>query len=285
MRKLHYMLILTMAAVISGCTEKKDMEFAPVDNSGYTLIEADLQTLLGSEQRLWPADASIGVYGSEKGENECYTIKNAGAGLKSASFYGPLVKGDIVAYYPYSSSYRGKIDAMPVALESEQVYGADPIAHFLNYTPMAFGYMQGGKLDFVYPNGLLKVTVETFDVLTVKKVTVSSPSARLAGTGVLQSGGVLNLTGSSDSLVSLDCGEGVLSRNGEKFTDFYIVLLPGTYDGLTLSVEIESEEPLVRVLPEFEVKRMNAEGMSITSAIIKPSSGPDGFTDNDVQFE
>lgn len=285
MRKLHYMLILTMAAVISGCTEKKDMEFAPVDNSGYTLIEADLQTLLGSEQRLWPADASIGVYGSEKGENERYTIKNAGVGLKNASFYGPLVKGDIVAYYPYSSSYQGKIDAMPVALESEQVYGADPIAHFIKYTPMAFGYMQGGKLDFVYPNGLLHVTVETFDALTVKKVTVSSQSAKLAGTGVLQNGGVLNLTGASTNLVSLDCGEGVMSRNGEKYADFYIVLLPGMYDDLALTVEIESEEPLTRVLPQFEVKRMSAEDMSITSVIIKPSSGPDDFTDNEVEFE
>ena len=144
MRKLHYILILTMAAVISGCTEKKEMDFEPIDNSGCTILEANIESLLfDSQERLWPEDACIGVYGSEMGENERYSIKEAGVGLKNATFYGPLVKGNVAAYYPYSPSYIGNADGMPVTLESEQTYDpeADAVAHFQAYTPRAYGYM------------------------------------------------------------------------------------------------------------------------------------------------
>ena len=82
MRKLHYMLILTVAAVISGCTEQNEIDFEPTDNSGYTILEANIESLLfDSQERLWPEDAYIGVYGSEVGENERYSIKEAGVGL------------------------------------------------------------------------------------------------------------------------------------------------------------------------------------------------------------
>ena len=103
MRKLHFIFILTMAAVIAGCTVYKDKEYEPIDDNGCTIVEADIESLLiGDDSRVWPDGAAIGVYGSELGENEMYTIKDAGVGLNSASFYGPVVKGNVSAYYPYS---------------------------------------------------------------------------------------------------------------------------------------------------------------------------------------
>lgn len=288
MRKLYFTFILIVAAVISGCTEKKEMDFEPVDNSGYTILEANIESLLfDSRERLWPEDACIGVYGSEMGENECYSIKKAGVGLKSATFYGPLVKGDVAAYYPYSPSYIGNADGMPVTLESEQVYDpeADAVAHFQAYTPRAYGYMQEGKINFVYPNGILHVSVETYETLVVKSITVSSASSTLAGLGVFGNDGALAMTETSQKAVILDCGEGVPSRNGDDFTDFYLALVPGIYEDLEISIELDGESPFGRILPPIEVKRVSAADFAITSVSITAAGGPDDFIDTPVEFE
>ena len=288
MRKLYFTFILIVAAVISGCTEKKEMDFEPVDNSGYTILEANIESLLfDSRERLWPEDACIGVYGSEMGENECYSIKKAGVGLKSATFYGPLVKGDVAAYYPYSPSYIGNADGMPVTLESEQVYDpeADAVAHFQAYTPRAYGYMQEGKINFVYPNGILHVSVETYETLVVNSITVSSASSALAGLGVFGNDGALAMTETSQKAVILDCGEGVPSRNGDDFTDFYLALVPGIYEDLEISIELDGEGPFGRILPPIEVKRVSAADFAITSVSITAAGGPDDFIDTPVEFE
>lgn len=288
MRKLYFTFILIVAAVISGCTEKKEMDFEPVDNSGYTILEADIESLLfDSRERLWPEDACIGVYGSEMGENECYSIKKAGVGLKSATFYGPLVKGDVAAYYPYSPSYIGNADGMPVTLESEQVYDpeADAVAHFQAYTPRAYGYMQEGKINFIYPNGILHVSVETYETLVVNSITVSSASSALAGLGVFGNDGALAMTETSQKAVILDCGEGVPSRNGDDFTDFYLALVPGIYEDLEISIELDGEGPFGRILPPIEVKRVSAADFAITSVSITAAGGPDDFIDTPVEFE
>ena len=288
MRKLDYMLILTMAAVISGCTEQKEMDFEPINNSGYTILEANIESLLfDSQERLWPEDAYIGVYGSEMGENERYSIKEAGVGLKSATFYGPLVKGNVAAYYPYSPSYIGNADGMPVTLESEQTYNpeADAVAHFQAYTPRAYGYMQDGKINFVYPNGILHVSMETYETLVVKSITISSASSALAGLGIFGKDGALLMTETSQKAVVLDCGEGVLSRNGDDFTDFYMTLVPGTYEDLEISIELDGEAPFGRMLPPIEVKRVCATDFAIASVSITAAGGPDDFIDTPVEFE
>lgn len=288
MRKLDYMLILTMAAVISGCTEQKEMDFEPINNSGYTILEANIESLLfDSQERMWPEDAYIGVYGSEMGENERYSIKEAGVGLKSATFYGPLVKGNVAAYYPYSPSYIGNADGMPVTLESEQTYNpeADAVAHFQAYTPRAYGYMQDGKINFVYPNGILHVSMETYETLVVKSITISSASSALAGLGIFGKDGALLMTETSQKAVVLDCGEGVLSRNGDDFTDFYMTLVPGTYEDLEISIELDGEAPFGRMLPPIEVKRVCATDFAIASVSITAAGGPDDFIDTPVEFE
>ena len=221
------------------------------------------------------------------GENERYSIKEAGVGLKSATFYGPLVKGNVAAYYPYSPSYIGNVDGMPVTLESEQTYNpeADAVAHFQAYTPRAYGYMQDGKINFVYPNGILHVSVETYETLVVKSITISSASSALAGLGIFGKDGALSMTETSQKAVVLDCGEGVLSRNGDDFTDFYMTLVPGTYEDLEISIELDGEAPFGRILPPIEVKRVSATDFAIASVSITAAGGPDDFIDTPVEFE
>ena len=291
MRKLFYTLTLAMVAVVTGCNTEiitVEKEFEPVDNSGYTLLTADMETLLlENETRVWPEDAYIGVYGSEQGENECYTIKDQSAGLASAVFYGPVVKGKIAAYYPYDPSYIGNAEGMPVVLEDEQVYNKeyDALAHFQAYTSKAFGYMQDGKLGFVYPNGILHLKVKTYEVLNIKGITLSSASNKLAGLGIVRNDGTTEMTESAAQKVHLDCSEGVLSKNGEEYSDFYFAVAPGVYEDLEISLELDEEAPFVRKVPSLEVKRVSAEDFAVTSVTVTTSGGPADFTEIPVEFE
>ena len=288
MRNILHMIILTMAIVIAGCTKHKDMEFEQVDNSGYTLIEANVETLIfDSEERIWPEDACIGVYGSEQGENERYAIKNAGEGLKTATFYGPLVKGKIAAYYPYSPSYIGNADGMPVSIDAEQKYNQeyDVLNQFLSYTQRAYGYMQDNKVNFVYPTGILHITAEIIETILIKKITVSSETSMLAGLGIFRNDGTMVMTETGKQQIVLDCGDGVLSKNNDEFTDFYMVLAPGSYEDLKIQFEIDGE-PLFRCkMPPIEVKRVSASDFSISTVTITTSEGPAGFTETPVEFE
>ena len=285
----HKLIALSLVvAAFSGCTEKKEMEFPPVDESGYTLICADIQSLLMMEdKRVWPEDAAIGVYGSEKGNNEYYTIKNAGVGYASAEFYGPLVEGEIAAYYPYSSNYVASVDAMPVTIEDKQVFNpeVDVVADYLEYTPQAFGYMKNDKIEFVYPNGVLSITFEGNEPVYITDISVSSESQKLAGLAVFKADGSLAMTNNSFDTVVLDCGEGAPSIVNGKATEFYVVLAPGTYSDLRLAIGFSgNDKKFLCAVPEITIERVTAEGFRVSSMKISIPS-PDGFEEVEEEFD
>lgn len=288
MKKYRYIFILIAAAVIAGCTVKKDKEYGPVDESGYTLVQADVESLLfGDDQRVWPEGAAIGVYGSEMGDNEPFVIKYAGEGLKTAGFYGPMVRGSIAAYFPYSESYIGDASAMPYSIESEQVYVADPVEMFEKYTPMAFAAMEGGRLKFSYPNGLLKVTVESQSAVTVKQVKITSADSKLSGLGVFHADSRVSMTESSQNYVELDCGDGVSAKAADgTLNGFYLVLAPGTYDDLQLSVTLEgADAPFACAIPEVEIKKISATDFSMVTVGFSPDGELAGFEEVEVEFD
>ena len=285
----HKLIALSLVvAAFSGCTEKKEMEFPPVDESGYTLICADIESLLMMEdKRVWPEDAAIGVYGSEKGDNEFYTIKNAGAGYASAEFYGPLVEGEVAAYYPYDPSYVASVDAMPVTIEDKQVYDPqiDVVSYYLQYTPQAFGYMSDGKINFVYPNAALSVTFEGDEPVYITDIAVISESQHIAGLAVFRADGSLDMTNNSFNTVVLDCGEGTPSIVNGKTTEFNVVLAPGTYSDLRLASGFSgNDKKFICAVPEVTLERVTAEGFKVSSMKIHASS-PDGFDEVEVEFD
>jgi hypothetical protein len=288
MKQELIVLSLIVATVFSACTEKKNMEFPPVDESGYTLITADIESLLFMEGKtVWPEDAAIGVYGTEKGNNEYYTIKEAGAGYSSASFYGPLVKGQITAYYPYNSSYVGSAEAMPVYIKDMQVFDpeVDIVANYLAYTPNAYGYMYDDKIKFVYPNGVLSLSFEGDEPVYITDITVLSDSQSISGHAILNADGTLEMTSNSSNSVLLDCGEGASSIVSGKPTEFNLVLAPGTYSDLRLSIGFKgNDKKFLCNVPEVTIKRITAEGFVVTSMKIT-TSVPDGFVEENVEFD
>lgn len=294
MKTIKLLFILIVTSVITGCTVTKEKEFAPVDESGYTLVETDFKALLFSEEDMvWPEGAAIGVYGTEMGYNEPYTIKKAGVGRGEASFYGPLVKGQIAAYYPYDSSYIGDADAMPMNLEADQAYDADLKAMYLKYNPTAFAHLSYGKMDFYYPTGLLCLNLGFPEAETVKKLRLDSQTTGLSGLGVVKGDGTAHMTESASRYVTLDCGEGLATMGEDDvLTAFPVVLLPGTYDDLQVSVYLEgSEQPFVCKLPEVVIEKINASAnqMQLTTITVTLSrdgeEGPDGFVEEEVEFE
>ena len=285
----HKLIALSLVvAAFSGCTEKKEMEFPPVDESGYTLICADIESLLMMEDmRVWPEDAAIGVFGSEKGNNEYYTIKNAGVGYASAEFYGPLVEGVVAAYYPFDPSYVARVDAMPVTIENEQVFDSqlDAMSTYLKYTPEAFGYMSGGKLNFVYPNAVLSVTFEGDEPVYITDITVISESQSISGLAVFRADGSLDMTNNTFNNVVLDCGEGTPSIVKGRATEFNLVLAPGTYSDMRLEVGFfGSDKKFICAVPEITLERISAEGFMVSSMKIRIAS-PDNFDEVEVEFD
>jgi len=288
MKNMKSLSILIVMYVIAGCTVTKQKEYPPVDDSGYTLVEADFKALLFSDKDMvWPEGASIGVYGSEQGYNEPYAIKKAGVGLGQAFFYGPVVKGTIAAYYPYSSSYIGDAVAMPFFIEPEQVHQDDPLETYLKYTPTAFAHMHEGKAEFYYPNGLLRMTVGLPDAVKITGLRIESEKSGLSGQGVVQEDGTVRMTENANNYLVLNCGEGILSRSGDgTLTGFCLVMSPGTYTDLKVSLDIDGfDSPFVCRLPEIVLERIDASDMGVTTLSISPSGGPSGFEQVEVEFD
>ncbi len=288
MKTIKLLFILIVTSVITGCTVTKEKEFAPVDESGYTLVETDFKALLFSEEDMvWPEGAAIGVYGTEMGYNEPYTIKKAGVGRGEASFYGPLVKGDVAAYYPYSPSFIGDANAMPFTLESEQTYNENPTELYLMHSPTAFAHLRQGRMEFYYPNGLLCLNLGFADAVKVKSLRIESELSGISGLGVIKSDGSINMTESSKPYVTLDCGEGVLTKAEDgTLTPFYLVLMPGVYDDLKVTVHIDGvEAPFTCGIPEIAIEKVDADDARMTTVSVIPAEGPDGFVEEDVEFD
>ncbi len=281
-------LSFIVAAVFSACTEKKNMEFPPVDDSGHTLICADIESLLFMEgETVWPEAAAIGVYGSEKGNNEYYTIKEASEGYSSASFYGPLVKGNLTAYYPYNPSYVGSAEAMPFYIEVSQVFDPDIdiVSNYLSYTPTAFGYLCDDKIQFIYPNGVLNITFEGEEPVYITDITVSSDSQSISGNAFFKADGSLDMASNSNHSVQLDCGESTPSIVGGKVTEFNVVLAPGTYSDLKLYIGFSGNaKKFICSVPEVTIQSITAEEFIVTSMKINTST-PDGFEEVEEEFD
>ena len=220
--KIHKILFwCPLIALLSiSCGNNRETDLPDVSQKGTTVIQADIESLLlGTETRVWPEGAYVGVFGSESGINEKYVLKRSDKGLASAEFYGPEVSGEtIAAYFPWSETYTGRAEAMPAHLPAEQDYAeASAISIFQNYCPTAYSSMRDGRMKFFYPFGMLRVRVELFDCLKVQRISFTSADSPVAGKGVILPDGTLKMEGGGVNSVILDCGEGVEAVSlGEK---------------------------------------------------------------------
>lgn len=282
MNRVIYILVC-LCIMVASC-EKPGFE--DVTQKGRTVIECDIESLLFEDsERVWPQGAMIGVFGSEKGKNTPFHLRNADSNLTRGEFYGQEVSGSqIAAYYPYGPAYTSTPDGFPVSLSPMQEYAPDePLNVFLKHCPKAFAFMTNESLRFEYPFGMLCFRVELEETVTVNKVVVRAQQA-LAGSGKVSSGGLSLDAGAPESSV-LDC-KNTLSRDEQgNVVDFYMVVVPGLYQRLEVEFYVDGETtPLYCIVNGADIPRVGAENFSLLSVIVK-GRGPEGFVSEKVEFD
>ena len=292
---------LLFVAVAAGCTKTERPESdRRVQPEGYTLFRASTEALLPGTgdgdpfERIWSQGDCIGLFASEQGNNECYTLKRAGYGSADAEFYGPQVIGErIAAYYPYEAALEGEAGAIPLALAPMQRYeaGCSAAERFLICCPRTFaGVDAAGRLSFGYPLGMLAVQIRFEDPVTVTGMTLTSRSRRLAGAGTVDEALALTMSDAASPSIELDCGAGVVSESRGaaddeiRHTSYCFVLPPATYAARDLSLEIRTlEQPAIScTLRELDVRRVSALDCTIATAVV--SAGPGGGFDVETGY-
>ena len=68
---------------------------------------------------------------------------------------------------------------------------------------------------------------------------------------------------------------------------FYLVIAPGTYDDLQLSVSLEGADTSFScpISEEVNIKKISASDFSMVTVGFRPAGGPDGFVEEEVEFE
>lgn len=287
----RHLIIYTAAAAIAAMTAVASCkpQYEPLPDTkqdGLTLVAADFESVFDSEG-LWSENSYLGVFGSERGSNERYIIKSADVNHRTASFYGPIVKGAaLTAYYPYSEAYSGSTAAMPVTLDPDQEYveNASALDQYLRYATRVYGYQTAaGHLKFVHPFGMMRVRVDLEKAVKVSGMTLSCPEGSIAGLGVFSADGSVAMDETSARIISLDCGDGVTSSQGGELTDFYIVAAYGVYPKMTLTIGIDGEDPAVCELNDITIERISKTDFTLTPVTVR-STGLGTFEVVDVHF-
>ena len=278
---------MSAVIILAACAKRVPEELAPLSLEGRTTVEAKIESLLlGKESRVWPEGAAIGLCGSVNGANEKYLLRKADANLSEALFYGPEVKGEVCAYYPWNPSYTGSWGRMTAALDNRQVFAQanGPKEQFLVYSPIAYGFEKDGKLLFGYPFGVLSIKVALEENLSLEGITLSSESLPFAGTGVVTPEGVQFETGASHELKLVFDEPVPIRDNSGNPVPFYVVMPPFEYEDLVIAFSFSGEQPFVCSAGGISVPRIDAQTFSLLSMVIG-SDGPEGFTPVNVQFD
>ena len=289
MKRILYISLLS--CLLAACTKSVPAAKEDFSTDGYTLLNADIETLLLGDgtHRSWDGNAAIGVYGSVQGQNERYRLRKADAGLESGEFYGPLVKGSVIAaYYPFTASVAGSAESMYAYLSASQSFaaGVEAQEQFLSYCPTAYAFLSDGKLSFHYPCGVLKVTLCLEETLHVLSVSLTDGAVPLAGPmHVTPEGTTLDIRQGTHT-IALDCGAGIPTKDGSgQFQPFYLVLLAGEYTHLTLTVNTREEAlPIVCSIGSLRIPRIDAANFSMGAVTIQ-SGGPASFEPINVSFD
>lgn len=249
-----------------------------IDLSGKTLFVADLESVEMMESApAWEEGDQIGVFGSESGENACFVLEKSGVGSNAATFYGPMVKGDVIAYHPYDKGMgidNGQV-AFWLAPQQSFMSGGEARDQFREYCHTSFASEEeDGTLHFQYPLGILSVQICFEPGINVKRMKVSSKTG-ISGKLLYGYGNIVIPSPDAYDYVILDFGESAVpSLSGNSFTNFCFVLPPKIYEEGCMTLEIVSEEDVpVVTLPKIEIKRVWANHFEVTAVKI----GMDGL--------
>ena len=273
--RYNLIAILSVICLLASCSAGGDKDMFNVTHKGYTLFEADFEAVDIDGDKLeevWDKDFAIGVFGSETGANEKYTLKNAYDGKAAGEFYGPVVKGDrIMAYYPYSEDYALYEGSMTYNLASTQVYASEIslLEHFCDYAGYAFAFNNSdNKLKFGYAAGLLSLKVGFNNPVKVTAIELLSGSELMAGTGKLNADMKVAFGAGAVKSVAVQFGQGILSKTDDVLAQYPVVLAAGDYEDVKLVIKAEGYDDMVCQLEPFVIERMSGGDYKVTELVV-----------------
>lgn len=288
MKALHIAMIMMSALLATAClSEQEDIFDVPLD--GHTFFEADFEDVgfPGNSDRLWERNVGIGVFGSVEGMNEKYTLKKAFDSKRTGEFYGPKVSGEkIKAYYPYSEDFSLLDGNLSYTLAPHQEFDGTTSMYdqFCRYSKVVYAFCYGnGKLKFCHASGLLSVQTRLDVSKIVKSISISSDQP-LAGIGYVADDMSVTMAGSASRTIMLDCGDGVVSKNGDVYSKFPVVMPAGVYENLRVVLTFDNDEVIESEYDSIEVERVTASDCQVREIIV--SNGLGGFeVEGDLEFE
>lgn len=282
---------VSAACLVMSCTPQETGDIFDVPQNGYTLFETDFENLtIGgtTADMIWEKELGVGVFGSTKGNNVKYTLKNAFDGKAVGEYYGPEVSGEsISAYYPYSGDYALFDGKMMYALSNQQVFDgrATVLEQFTKYAGYAYAFRKdGNKLNFQYASGVMSVEVRLSKVETIRSITLVSASP-IAGIGKVDSDMTVTLSESASKLIVLDCPEGVVSKVDDVYTKFPIVLPAGVYSDVSLVLTLADGTEIASELDRVEIERITASAQEVKEIVVSTGGLGSFDVEGDLEFE
>lgn len=273
--RYNLLAILSVTCLLASCSADGEKDMFDVPHTGYTLFEADFEAVqMGIDQfeGLWDKNLAIGVFGSESGVNEKYTLKNAYDGKAAGEFYGPVVKGErVMAYYPYSEGYALYEGSMAYNLSATQTYTSENtlLDQFCTYAGYAFAFNNSdNKLRFGYASGLLSIKVGFNTPIKVTSIELVNKTNYMAGAAKLNADMSVSFGAGAVKTVSVDFGQGILSKNEDVLALFPVVLAAGNYEDVKLVIKAEDCDDIICELESFEIERISIGDYKVTELVI-----------------
>lgn len=279
MKKFFY--ILCIALLAAAC--KKTDDGKDIDRSGYTLFAVDTEEIeLVPGERVsdtWKAGDRLSVFGMTQGDNVPYELKRSGIGAREATFYGPVVKGSVLASFPYSAGLALDGDKIPFTLPSWQGYDASAgnAAWFRSNCPstLATSESNGSVLHFLYPAGLLAVQIRFDEPVYVTEMTLEA-NRGISGRMLYGQDGTVTPSAVAAQQISQDLGgEAVPSLVDGNYSTFRFVLPPAEYAAGSLMLRVSTTDENFSVsLPAMTVKRVAGSDFAVASVQVGTSLIP-----------
>lgn len=292
MKKLSFYVTALVAGVLASCSNVEDVQTSQNEMEDFVAVVAEggTRTTLDGNAVKWDDEDALAIFRKTgKGINTKYTLKSLTEDGKSATFkyageYSPkdytpsLTLTQNYAVYPYSENITMTAPGVVnVTIPAEQTYVAgtfDPAAAFM------FAADTDTDLGFKNAQALLKVALtkmpgdEDYSITSIK-LSANEPLNGAATIQMEDNAPKVTISGEEGKELTLNCtnnGVTVSSLDANNPAVFYLVVTPGTYTNLKLTLTGNNNYSKELVLPSSYTIARN----SIVT--IQHTCGSDDFT-------
>ena len=308
MKKNVFYVAALLAGVLSSCSQAENLSLENEEPEQFVavLAEGETRTTLGENGKsvLWKDGDALAIF-RKNAYNYKYTTSDNGtsATFKYADVFTPDAEGvtgidQYYAVYPYDVDTKiNNNKEVTVKIPKKQTYYEntfDPKAAFM------FAASQTTELPFQNAHALLKIVLNSMpgDTYTIESITLTSEKKALSGDATIRMDNdnkpivqILNsetVSADNDNL-TLNCGEGVTIKGRTTMEDndqevpFYLVVTPGTYNVLDLSIKYKNIDAPVKMRIAYQDEPLDIVRNEILT--IKYTCGNDEFTGEITGFE